>query len=294
MADIDNDGDMDLIVGDYDGFITTYIRTDEGDLESIGYLQVEGEDFNSVGRAAPRAIDWELDGDIDLIVGSMVGTLTLLINVGSPEEDEYEYAGTIEEDGREIWLGSETVAAVGDLDEDGMRDLVVGSVFGELWFFPNVNEDDDPIFGPGERISDEDNDIWLVSYTRPDLADWDGDGDFDLICGMLDPMVNLYINPGVDEVAMEPVAPGRFVMLTNYPEPFNSTTSLRFRLEKPEIVSAYLCSSNGRMVKIIFMDHLSAGAHEVSLDVNELSAGRYFIRFSTDRYSSLHPITLIK
>lgn len=294
MADIDNDGDMDLIVGDYDGFITTYIRTDEDELTSAGYLEVDGEEYNSVGRAAPRIVDWDLDGDFDLIVGSVLGTATLILNTGSPEEAVFEEIGTLEADGQEIWMGSETVVAVGDLDEDGMRDLVVGSVFGELWFYPNVNQDNDPVFGEGERISDEDNEIWLMSYTRPDLADWDGDGDLDLVCGMLEPMVHLYINPGVDEVPLESPSPDRFVMLSNYPEPFNSSTLLRFDLDIPSVVSIDLFGLNGSSVGRVISGRLNAGDHEFKLNMNGLSGGRYFVRFSTERYSSCHPITLIK
>ena len=194
MADIDDDGDMDLLIGDDEGYVKLYVREDNGELSFAERLQADDEDIDVEDRAMPEWTDWDLDGDYDLIIGSSLGTLELFINTGSAEEYEFTSEGLISAGEEEIWLGSDTAPVFGDLDGDGKRDLVIGSVFGELWFAPNVGEDDEPEFGEMQQLYDEDDSIWLGGYSRPELVDWNGDGYLDILCGKGDPEVILFIN----------------------------------------------------------------------------------------------------
>lgn len=295
MADIDNDGDLDLLVGDSNGYITIYIRDDEGALSSSGRVRVDGEILNVHDRAACETVDWDLDGDLDLLVGSMYGTIILIINQGSAEEYDFTASGTIAADGEEIWLGSETAPAFGDLDEDGKRDLIIGSIYGELWFYPNIGEDDDPEFGEGVALQDQDGQISLDNYTRPEFVDWDGDGDLDMVVGMIAPQVNLYINPGVNSVSDHPVAqPDRFAILANYPEPFNHHTTLVFQNQIPQLITLDLTDITGRSLMSYSLGQLSGGEHRLNVDLNGLPDGRYFVKLNSAYGSVARSITLIR
>ncbi len=209
MADIDNDGDLDLLVGDDYGNIKLFLR-DGDELSFEENLQADGEDLDVVERATPRLVDWDLDDDLDLIVGSSTGLVFLFINTGNAEEYEFTEGEFISAGDEEIWLGSETCPAFGDLDGDGNRDLLVGSVWGELWFYPNTGENDDPEFGEGVQIQEQTEEdtsaIWLGQYTRPVLVDWEGDGDLDILTGLVDPEIRLFIDPdgGLPEITVDP------------------------------------------------------------------------------------------
>ena len=194
MADIDNDEDIDLLIGDDEGYVKLYIREDNGDLSFAERLQADDEDLDVEDRAMPEWTDWDLDGDYDLLVGSSLGTIELFINTGSAEEYEFTSEGLISAGDEEIWLGSETAPVFGDLDGDGKRDLMIGSIFGELWFAPNIGEDDEPVFGELQQLQDEEGSIRLEYYSRPELMDWNGDGYLDIICGRGDPEVILFLN----------------------------------------------------------------------------------------------------
>lgn len=295
MADIDNDGNMDLLVGDSYGYITLYLRDDEGNLNSAGHIEVDDEELDVQDRAAPDWVDWDLDGDYDLLIGSSTGAVTLYINEGDQEDADFSLIGNIEADDEEIWLGSETAPAFGDLDGDGLRDLIVGSIFGEVWIYPNIGENDDPQFGAGIQLSDEDGSMYLGNYSRPELMDWDDDGDLDIICGLIEPEIRLFINPGVESVPSNPgQTPNTFSILTNYPEPFNHHTTLLFQNDRDQAVTVDILTVTGGRIRTMDMGRMSVGRHRINLDLLDLACGRYFIQFRTQHHTAIKPVTLVK
>lgn len=297
MADFDDDGDMDLLYGDDVGNVRLYLRDDEGDLSFEGNIEADDEEIDVNNRAAPELVDWDLDGDYDLLVGSDEGVIVLFMNEGSNQEYDLTDSGTIESDGTEIWLGTETVATVGDLDDDGKRDLIVGSVYGEIWFYPNIGEDDELRFGEGVKLSDEEGEISVgyAGYTRPELVDWEGDGDLDLVTGIADPEVRLYINPTNEGVSSGTIrAPMKFKIEANYPEPFNYSTSLVFEFPRVENASLDICSISGRLMKTVCLGTVAPGRHTLSLDLSGYSCGKYVIIMHTTNHSATRIVTFLK
>ncbi|NQU05928.1 MAG: T9SS type A sorting domain-containing protein [Calditrichaeota bacterium] len=297
MADIDDDGDLDLIYGEDEGHIRLYTRDDEGELSFTGNMEADDEVIDLNDRTAPELTDWDLDGDLDMVVGNSDGVITLFINEGSAEEYDFSNQGTIDEDGQEIWLGTETATSFGDFDGDGKRDLVIGSMFGELWFFTNTGENDNPEFGQGVKLQDEDGEISLgyAGYTRPELVDWDRDGDLDIVLGMVEPQLLLYINPadnGVQDGQFE--TPKSFRITASYPEPFNGTTMLQFETNRFSHTHLSILDLSGRVHRSINLGMLNPGQQQIALDMSEMSCGKYIINLKAADYSISKTVTLIK
>jgi hypothetical protein len=85
FGDIDHDGDLDMVVGDWDGKL--YFYRNVGSAMRPEYVAVEGRkspfDGIDVGQhAAPVLVDLDGDGDLDLIVGENKGQLFFYNNSG--------------------------------------------------------------------------------------------------------------------------------------------------------------------------------------------------------------------
>ncbi|NYT27919.1 MAG: VCBS repeat-containing protein [Candidatus Thiodubiliella endoseptemdiera] len=93
MADIDGDGDLDLVVGKDDGTLKYYQNT--GTTSNPAYEVKTGDDnpFNSIDVgdfSKPTLADIDGDGDLDLVVGGYNGTLKYYQNTGTTSNPAYE------------------------------------------------------------------------------------------------------------------------------------------------------------------------------------------------------------
>lgn len=88
--------------------------------------------------------------------------------------------------------------------------------------------------------------------------------------------------------------PRNYLSVSNYPNPFNSTTTIRYILPEPSEVSIYIYDLIGREVESFLPGYRSAGAHLVKWNAGELTSGIYFIRIETIEYSIAHTMLYIK
>ncbi|MCA9051607.1 MAG: VCBS repeat-containing protein [Planctomycetaceae bacterium] len=96
----------------------------------------------------PATVDWENDGDLDILIGSFSGQLFLRRNTGSREHPEYDAdAVPVLAAGEPLRVNMHAAPAVADWDTDGTWDLVVGSGDGAVGWFRNTGSKSEPQFG---------------------------------------------------------------------------------------------------------------------------------------------------
>jgi hypothetical protein len=76
-----------------------------------------------------------------------------------------------------------------------------------------------------------------------------------------------------------PLPPSSF-HLSAFPNPFNSTTQIRYTVPQSGRVSLTLYNLLGCEVRVLSDDVMTAGEHRAALDAGDLASGIYFVRLS--------------
>jgi hypothetical protein len=86
-----------------------------------------------------------------------------------------------------------------------------------------------------------------------------------------------------------------FILLPNFPNPFNPVTQLHFNLEKSGMISLSIFDLNGKAVAEVFCEaYFAAGNHRIQFDGCGLSSGVYICQLSVDGFSQQQKILMIK
>ncbi|ARA94593.1 hypothetical protein AWN76_016475 [Rhodothermaceae bacterium RA] len=95
--------------------------------------------------------------------------------------------------------------------------------------------------------------------------------------------------------SIEPAAlPGRFTLHPAYPNPFTTSTRIRFDLARSEAVTLRLIDGLGRTVHMLDLGVQPAGPHEAYLSGDGLPAGLYVYELRTPHGRATRPVLLVK
>jgi len=191
LVDFDGDGDLDMIVGSFSGNISWF--ENQGTIlkpywASSIILSDLPDDLRAV---APACGDLDGDGDMDILLGDLNGTLTACWNDGTADQPVW---GRIDREFRDLKVDSRSAPGLGDVDQDGDLDLLIGNACGTVAYYENIGGKDTVQW----EIREESLADLNVGYAaRPVLIDMDEDKDLDILVGGLDGYLAYIRNDGV-------------------------------------------------------------------------------------------------
>lgn len=221
--DWNKDGHLDLVVGDEDGRVALIQNTGKLSPDRLPlflaprYFQQQADEVKFGALATPFGVDWDADGDTDLISGNTAGHIAFIENLSGPGVEKPKWAAPklLEAGGKTLRImagpnGSiqgpceakwgYTTLSVADWDGDGLHDLVVNSIWGKVHWYRNIGTAKTPILAAAQPIEVEwegpqptlawgwlrpnGKELLTQWRTTPVAVDWNKDGLTDLL--MLD------------------------------------------------------------------------------------------------------------
>jgi len=152
-------------------------------------LRAGGKDIDQYGSPIPNPVDWDNDGDLDLIGSNFIDTVTLFKNEGSRKAPNLSAGKLLEVEGPK---GTEVLKM--DLcmiqprlvywHKDGRPSLVIGEEDGTVALVENLAPKGQlPRLVPPKHFEQVDPFVKAGALSRPVAVDWNGDGKLDIIAG---------------------------------------------------------------------------------------------------------------
>ncbi len=225
FADLNGDGLEDFVSNSYDpghcyffrGLVDHQFAAPEELVDKAGVpvrsAPVQQQDYQSFGSFY-TPVDWDGDGDFDLLIGCFDGHLKLRRNEGNAREPVFAADNeTIDAGGKPLKVQAHCSPVVADWDGDGAWDILSGNEDGSVTWFRNEGTKQSPRLEKGVALVEPNATLWrgqrVIHWSEDDIVpgvrtqieviDHNGDGKLDLLVGDLSTALEVKPNLTDDE-----------------------------------------------------------------------------------------------
>lgn len=192
--DLNGDGRTDILSGSWPGEIYFFRRQADGKFAAgVPLKGHDGKALNVGSAAAAFATDWDGDGALDLIIGTLLGEVWVVPGAGKGKPLAFGTPRRLESAGKALKANGDAAPVVADWDGDGKPDLIVGADDGSVVWYRNSGDARKPRLeaarqlvgkspvgrGGDDRRGPRD---WGLCV-KPCVFDWNGDGRLDVLLG---------------------------------------------------------------------------------------------------------------
>lgn len=280
FGDLDNDGDMDLILGTIDGNLIYYRNT-----AGVGNMMAWAAPMNNYaaisvsGSSKPQLIDMDRDGDLDLMIGDDLGRLSYFENKGTASVANFLSTPTSNTFGFDLTTHGSRSAAPHFIDTGTDFELLLGN---ENEPIVHLNRIEGNVTGIYDTVSLNFGGIWMGRNMAVAAADLNGDDTLDYVIGNIRGGLSFfsYNAAPYTAVSTEKPLPTKASCAVLFPNPASEQVFLRWT-EMPEIDGELLLyDALGRLQKRLTTN---AGLSLQPIDVSDLSSGVYFVQLLNEK-----------
>ncbi len=267
FGDIDGDGDQDMLTGNSLGQLFYFINTAAPGNEANFVFNSSNFQNIDIGTfSAPQLVDVDVDGLLDLLIGSREGRIHYYRNTGTPTSMNLELVTTS--------FGNILTAIDGDPNgfstptlfrKSGVSYIICGSVSGLFQLYSGIdgNLDGDFILEDSVFLGNRDGERTSIS-----LKDLNGDGYPEAVTGNYAGGINFYSGIFPSKLSSDNKTNSTFLI---FPNP-GKTISIRTTGESIQLID--VIDIQGKLV------HTQAGSHlpTITLSNSNFSPGMYFVR----------------
>jgi len=217
FADFDGDGDLDLICGEFVDSFTWFENTGTRKQPKYAagrHLTYSGEPLRmDLCMIVPVSLDWDKDGDVDLVVGQEDGRVAFIENTGTVVKNMPQFLPPkfFKQQADDVKFGALVTPCSFDWDGDGDEDLICGNTAGYIGFIENLDGGNPPKWAAPVRLKAAGETIRIMAgpngsiqgpceskwgYTTLSVADWNHDGLPDIVVNSIWGKVVWYQNVG--------------------------------------------------------------------------------------------------
>ncbi len=266
FGDIDQDGDMDLMVGSNDGGLY-FVRNEAGAGRALQMANPIPyyKNIECATDATPQLIDLDRDGLMDIIAGGRNGMIRFFKNIGTRGQPNFNATATISQlggldtrDGQPVGLSTPFF-----MDFGNHFKLICGTEFGKIKSFQNIVS---PLSSNYVSNNPDFGQVQQGFQTHPILYDWNQDGKLDMTVGNLRGGLALFVTPYNTDGSV----PVESISVTHdfeiYPNPVENQLIIKSDLENYPIK---IYNALGQQVLI---------THQKIVDVSTLPTGWYIVQ----------------